>query len=85
MTKGYVLINVRPGLEMETYETLMKIEGVVEVSPLLGDIDFILMLERDTPDEIANIVVRKVRIVVGVMSTKTMIEDDFVKHFEVLL
>ena len=85
MTKGYVLINVRPGLEMETYETLMKIEGVVEVSPLLGDIDFILMLEKDTPEEIANFVVKKIRKVVGVISTKTMIEDDFVKHFEVLL
>ncbi len=85
MTKGYVLINVRPGLEMETYETLVKIEGVVEVSPLLGDIDFILTLEKETPDEIANFVVKKLRTVVGVISTKTMIEDDFVKHFEVLL
>lgn len=85
MIKGYVLINVEPGREMETYEAFMKIDGIVDVTPLLGDIDFILIIERNTQDEIASTVIKKVRPILGVISTKTMIQDEFVKHFEVLL
>ncbi len=85
MTKGYILIVVEPGREMEAYEGFMKVKEVTSVSPLLGDIDFILMMEVPTPDDFANIVIKKVRRIPGVVSTKTLIQDDFVKHFEALM
>ena len=85
MTKGYVLINIEPGREMHVYQELMKLKGTSEVSPLLGDIDFIIILETKTPNEIADIVVKKIRTILGVTSTKTMIQDDFVKNFESLV
>lgn len=70
---------------METYEAFMKIDGILDVTPLLGDIDFIIVIEKNTQDEIASTVVKKVRTILGVISTKTMVQDTFVKHFEVLL
>jgi DNA-binding Lrp family transcriptional regulator len=85
MTKGYVLINIEPGREMHVYQQLMKLKGASDVSPLLGDIDFIIILETNNPNDIADIVVKKIRTIQGVVSTKTMIQDDFVKNFESLV
>jgi DNA-binding Lrp family transcriptional regulator len=85
MAKGFVLISIEPGREMETYEALYKLEEVKEITPLLGDIDFILLLIMNTEEEIATMVIKKIRTVPGVVSTKTLIQDNFVKHFEELM
>ena len=84
MIKGFVLISVEPGREMECYGGFLKIDGVAEVTPLLGDIDFLIRVDADSSDEIADIVLKRVRVVRGVVSTKTLIEDEFVKQFETL-
>jgi DNA-binding Lrp family transcriptional regulator len=85
MARGFVLISVEPGKEMEAYKGFKKIKGVVEATPLLGDIDFILIIEAEKPNDIAKIVVNKVRHIIGVVSTKTLVEDEFLKHFEDLM
>lgn len=82
MARGFVLISVEPGKEMDAYRQFKKIKGVVEATPLLGDIDFILIIEAKETNDIAGIVINKVRRVTGVVSTKTLIEDEFLKHFE---
>ena len=82
MVKGYVLISVEPGREMETYRGFKKVKGVKESVPLLGDIDFLLIIEAKEPNDIARIVIKKIRIIPGVVSTKTLVQDDFLKHFE---
>ena len=85
MTKGYVLVVVTPGREMLAYEAFKNIKEVTEVSPLLGDIDFLIALETKDPEAFAKIVINKIRSIVGVQSTKTLIQDDFVKQFERLM
>jgi len=85
MTKGYVLVTVTPGREMLAYEAFKNIKEIIEVSPLLGDIDFLLAMETPTPEDFARIVIKKIRAIVGVQSTKTLIQDDFVKQFEKLI
>ena len=85
MTKGYVLVVVEPGREMEAYEGFMKVKEVTSVSPLLGEIDFILIMEVFTPEDFAKVIIESVRRIPGVVSTKTLIQDDFVKHFETLM
>jgi len=82
MARGFVLINVEPGKELEAFRGFKKVKGVREATPLLGDIDFILLVEADHADDIAGIVINKIRRVVGVISTKTLMEDEFLKHFE---
>ena len=81
MARGFVLISVVPGKEMEAFRGFKRIKGVVEATPLLGNIDFLLIIETNTMKDIADIV-EKVRRVSGVTSTKTLIQDEFLKHFE---
>ena len=80
--RGFVLVNVEPVKELEAFRGFKKVKGVREVTPLLGDIDFLLLVEADDTNLIAGIVINKVRRVIGVVSTKTLVEDEFLKHFE---
>ena len=82
MIRGFVLITVEPGREMEAYRGFSKAKGVVEATPLLGDIDFLLVIEAKEPNDIAKIVIKQIRIIPGVVSSKTLIEDEFLRHFE---
>ena len=82
MVKGYVLISVKPGKEMDVYRGLKKIKDNLEITPLLGDIDFLLVVEANEPNEIARIVIKHIRIISGVVRTKTLVEDKFMKQFE---
>jgi DNA-binding Lrp family transcriptional regulator len=82
MAKCFVLISVEPGKEMEAYRGFKNVKGVTEATPLLGDIDFILVIEAETTNDIAHIVINHVRRVNGVVSTKTLVEDEFLKNFE---
>ncbi|MBA3046384.1 MAG: Lrp/AsnC ligand binding domain-containing protein [Candidatus Thermoplasmatota archaeon] len=85
MARGFVLIDVEPGKEMEAFRGFKRVKGVVEATPLLGDIDFLLIVEAETANDIAKIVINHIRKVVGVVSTKTLVEDEFLKHFEDLI
>jgi len=82
MVKGYVLISVEPGKEMQAYRGFQAAKDVVEAVPLLGDIDFLLVIEAKEPNDIARIVIKHIRTISGVVSTKTLVEDEFLKHFE---
>jgi DNA-binding Lrp family transcriptional regulator len=82
MARGFVLVSVEPGTEMEAYKSFRRIKGVVETNPLLGYIDFLLIVQAETTNELAGIVINQIRRVGGVVSTKTLVEDEFLKHFE---
>lgn len=84
MVRGYVLISVEPGKEMVAYRGFKNAKGVKDAIPLLGDIDFLLIIEAEEPNDIAMIVIKHVRTIPGVVSTKTLVEDDFLKQFEEL-
>ncbi len=77
-----MLITVKPGKEMEAYRSFSNAKEVVEVTPLLGDIDFLLVIEAKEPNDIAKIVIKHIRTIPGVVSSKTLIEDEFLKQFE---
>ena len=82
MARCFVLISVEPGKEMDAYRGFKSVKGIAEVAPLLGDIDFILIIEAETTNDIAHIVINHIRRVNGVVSTKTLVEDEFLKNFE---
>lgn len=84
MTKAILLIVVEPSLELEVFERLLKLKEAGEVTPVLGTVDFIVRLEADDHDDIAKIVLKKIRTIKGVSSTKTFIEDEFMKQLESL-
>ena len=82
MARGFVLISVEPGKEMEAYRGFSNAKDVVEAIPLLGDIDFLIVIKAKEPNDIARTVIKQIRPIKGVVSTKTLIEDEFLKHFE---
>ena len=82
MTKAIILIVVEPSLELEIYEKLLKLKEAFEVTPVLGTVDFIVKVKGSDHNEIATIVIKKIRALKGVTSTKTFIEDEFLKELE---
>lgn len=72
MAVGYVLINVKPGLELQAYETIKEMEGITDVDLLFGDYDIIVKIVAESMGKIAKIVVEHIRQVKGVDNTKTL-------------
>ena len=82
LTKAIVLVVVEPSLELEIFEKLLKMKEVTEVTPVLGSVDFVVRVEGDDHNEVAGIVIKKIRGLEGVTSTKTFLEDEFLKELE---
>jgi len=72
MAVGFVLISTEPTRERQVYETLLKIEEVVELYPLFGDYDLIAKVEARDYNMIGEVVVAKIRSIEGVRTTKTL-------------
>jgi len=85
MACGYILIAVEPTAELEVYGELLKLKEITEVCPVLGAVDFIAKVKMDTYDDIATLVIRRIRIIPGVTSTKTFVEDEFLKHMQAMV
>ena len=72
MAVGYVLINVKPGLELQVFETIKAMDGIADVDLLFGDYDIIVKIVAESMGMIAKIVVENIRQVEGVDNTKTL-------------
>ena len=72
MAVGYVLINVKPGLELRAFETIKAMDGIADVDLLFGDYDIIVKIVAESMGTIAKIVVENIRQVDGVDNTKTL-------------
>ena len=71
--KAYVLLSLVPGLEEKTLAQISAIQGVVEINPVFGHWDTILIIEADTLDALSRLVVRQVRGIQGVQATETLV------------
>ncbi len=72
MAIGFVLISTAPGKEHEVYNELKKIPEIIELHPLFGEFDLIAKLETKDFNELGTIVVEKIRMIDGVIDTKTL-------------
>jgi DNA-binding Lrp family transcriptional regulator len=77
MAVGFVLIRAAPNYEREVYYKLCKITGITELHPIFGEYDFITKIEVEDFDKLANIVVKKIRTIMGVVDTKTLTRTKF--------
>lgn len=55
------------------YNKLSKTEEVLEVFPLFSEWDIILKIQAETEDELGKIILKKIRSLKGVLSTKTLV------------
>ncbi len=72
MAVGFVLISTAPGKEHEVYNELKKIPEIIELHPLFGEFDLIAKLETKDFNQLGEIVVEKIRMIDGVIDTKTL-------------
>ena len=77
MESVYVLVRVKPTFEQRVHEILRKMKEAKEVHPLFGEYDFIIKVEGKSHDDIAKIILEKIRSQEGVAATKTMVKTSF--------
>lgn len=71
--KAYVLLSLVPGLEEKSLSQISLIPGVMEINPVFGHWDTIVIIEADTLDDLSRLVVRQIRGVQGVQATETLV------------
>jgi DNA-binding Lrp family transcriptional regulator len=73
MPRAFVLINVESGAEQEVVNILKRIEGVEEAYFSYGVYDIITKIKADSMESLKDLVTRKVRTIIRVRSTLTLI------------
>ncbi len=69
---GFVLINVFPGKEKEVFNTISKLDELLEIYPLFGDYDILAKICAGDYEILSNIIVTKIRSIKGITETKTL-------------
>ncbi len=72
MVIGYVLINVETSKEDEVLREILQIPEVIEAHPLFGEYDIIAKVSAKDVKEFSQVVLKKIRKIDGVVSTKTL-------------
>ena len=72
MATGYVLINVKPGMEFQAFQKIKDMSNVVDATILFGDYDILVKIIADDMAAIARTVVDEIRQVEGVSDSKTL-------------
>ena len=71
--KAYVLLGLVPGLEEKALSQIQVIPGVIEINPVFGHWDTIVIIEAETLDALSRLVVRQIRGIQGVQATETLV------------
>jgi len=71
MAKAYVLIETAVGRAKEVAAMIEKLEGVTAVDPVTGPYDIITIVERDSLNEIGNLVTGSIHPIAGISRTVT--------------
>ncbi len=69
--KAYVLIETQVGKTKQVVEAIRRLEGVVSVDMTTGPYDAIATMERETLNEIGDLVAAKVHPISGISRTVT--------------
>lgn len=74
---GFVQIGTELGKEREIAERLRNIPEVDTVYGTFGHFDIMVMVNGNTPEDIGNIVIEKIRSIPGVNMTETILTIPF--------
>lgn len=77
MAIGFVLISAAPAHEHEVYNKLSKVKEIIELHPLFGEYDIIAKIEAEDFEKLGKIIVEKIRVINGVIDTKTLTGTKF--------
>ncbi len=71
--KAYVLIVTDPGQTKRVFETLSKIQGVVEVHEVMGPYDIVVELDVPALVDVPPILSSQIRTIAGIQSTTSLV------------
>ena len=72
MPIGFVLIKVSQGAEKKVFNTLIKVEEILESYPLFGDYDLIAKIQVTNYKELGDTVINKILTIKGITEIKTL-------------
>jgi DNA-binding Lrp family transcriptional regulator len=73
MVSGLVFMRLLSGHEEAIIEALRQISGVQEVIAVFGRWDLVVSVQAEDIDELASVVVNKIRAIPGTTATETLI------------
>jgi len=77
MALGYVLICAEAGKEVDIGNKLLKIREVAEVHRLSEQYDFIVKVNTDSTDQLAQVIVNEVKTLEGIIKTNVLFAIKF--------
>ena len=80
--KAYVLVNTELGMESEITKNLENVNEITNIYGLYGLYDLIVEIEADNMDRIKDVALNKIRRLVNVKSTITLLTygDSFINE-----
>ena len=72
-SQAYLLIETNVSKTLPLEKALIKIKGVKTVSTVTGPFDIIILLEADSPEQIGQIILKKIRLLPGIVRTLTCV------------
>jgi DNA-binding Lrp family transcriptional regulator len=76
MVTAYVMVKVNTGEADRLKESFESIEGVESVHIVAGDVDFVVKVVVDTPNDVKDIAATTIQNVDGVEDTQTYLSMD---------
>ena len=73
MVSGVVFVRLLSGHEEAIMEALRQISGVQEVIAVFGRWDLVVTVQAEDIDELASLVINKIRAIPGTTATETLI------------
>jgi len=73
MVSGLVFVRLLSGHEEAVMEALRQVSGAQNVIAIFGRWDLVVTVEAEDIDELASVVVNKIRAIPGVTATETLI------------
>ena len=71
MEKAYVLIETQVGKTKDVVEAIRGVEGVISVDAVTGPYDTIAVVQRETLNEIGDLITAKIHPISGISRTVT--------------
>ncbi len=76
MIEAYILLQIKPGMEILVRDEILSLKEVKEISRLYGEWDMIAKVVVNDLKELKEFVFKKVRTIKGVLDTSTLICAD---------
>jgi len=77
MVRGFILLQLVPGLEKEALNQIRMTEGIAEVTLVFGRWDAVVAVEAKTINRLTNTIMKQLRGIQGVSQSETLVATDY--------